>query len=128
MRHDVVIAALALALTQATAQADSRVVRLCGKDHVNEITSQTDVRANPKGYYVASLGEQLDAEDPRVILSADSEFYLCTRSAATPDMDATKAILLMNERVVKYLFVPSTPGETGGLPEPGSRQSVRAAK
>ena len=32
-------------------------------------------------------------------------FYLCTRPAATPGMDMTKALLLMHERTVKYLFV-----------------------
>ena len=37
---------------------------------------------------------------------ARDDFYLCTRPAATPDMDATKALLLMHERTVKYLFVP----------------------
>ena len=31
------------------------------------------------------------------------------RAAATPEMDATKAILLMRERTVKHLFVPFAP-------------------
>ena len=48
----------------------------------------------------------LCANDARIILSTNNEFCVCTRPAATPDMDATKALLLMKERVVKYLFVP----------------------
>ena len=65
-----------------------------------------DVRPNPAGFYVASLREQVSEGDPRIILSPSDEFYLCTRPAATPDMDMSKALLLMHERTVKYLFVP----------------------
>jgi hypothetical protein len=101
------LTALALLLAAQTASAaDSRIAKLCGPDHVNEVASQDDVRANPAGYYVASLREQVREGDPRIVLTTGEEFYLCTRSAATPDMDATKALLLMKERVVKYLFVP----------------------
>ena len=60
----------------------------------------------PAGFYVASLREQVSEGDPRIILSTSDEFYLCTRPAATPDMDTSKALLLMHERIVKYLFVP----------------------
>ncbi|MDQ6437735.1 hypothetical protein RB623_27095 [Mesorhizobium sp. LHD-90] len=41
-------------------------------------------------------------------MSASDDFYLSTRPAATPDMDTSKALLLMQERAVKYLFVPVT--------------------
>lgn len=102
------IIALSLLLATSTAvKADSRIAELCGTDHVNEVASEVDVRPNPVGFYVASLGEQISDRDPRIILSTDDEFYLCTRTAATPDMDASKALLLMQERMVKYLFVPS---------------------
>ena len=51
-------------------------------------------------------GSRSSEGDPRIILTTSDEFYLCTRTAATPDMDTTKALLLMRERTVKYLFVP----------------------
>jgi hypothetical protein len=101
--------AIALTLLSAgasAAQADSRIAKFCGPDHVNEVASGDDVRPNPAGFYVASLGEQVSEGDPRIILTTSDDFYLCTRPAATPDMDATKALLLMRERTVKYLFVP----------------------
>lgn len=63
-------------------------------------------RPNPSGYYLASLRQQVSEGDPRIILSTNDDFYLCTRPAATPDMDFTKALLLMHGRIVKYLFVP----------------------
>ena len=107
------ILALALVVAaQAAARADSRIAKFCGPDHVNEIAAAGDVRPNPDGYYVATLGEQVSQGDPRILLTTSDEFYLCTRPAATPDMDASKALLLMNERTVKYLFVPVTPRGT----------------
>lgn len=105
-RTGLIIAATLLAAAQGAARADSRMAKLCGADHVNEVASVDDVRPNPDGYYVASIREQVSEDDPRIILTTSDEFYLCTRSAATPDMDASKALLLKRERVVKYLFVP----------------------
>jgi hypothetical protein len=109
MKLKMLFIAVAAAAPLATAGADSRIVQLCGQDHVNEAVSATDVRANPDGFYVASLAEQVSLGDPRIIMTTDDDFHLCTRSAATPEMDATKAILLMRERTVKYLFVPFAP-------------------
>ena len=107
MKQTVFIAALALfSAAQPAASADSRIVKFCGPAHVNEVASEDDVRPNPDGYYVTSLREQVSEGDPRIILTTSDEFYLCTRPAATPDMETTKALLLMHERTVKYLFVP----------------------
>ena len=105
-RTSLIIALALLSAAPSVAKADSRIARLCGPDHVNEVASADDVSANPAGYYVASLREQIYEGDPRIVLTTSDEFYLCTRTAATPDMDATKALLLMRERTVKYLFVP----------------------
>lgn len=100
------VAVLTVLSASLPAHAESRIAELCGPDHVNEIASQADVSTNPAGFYVASLREQVSDRDPRVILSPVNGFYLCTRVAATPDMDSSKALLLMRERTVKYLFVP----------------------
>ena len=107
MKRTKLIIALALLLAaQTAAEADSRIAKLCGSDHVNEAASTDDVRPNPAGFYVTSLREQVSEGDPRIVLSPSDDFYLCTRPAATPDMDTSKALLLMKERTVKYLFVP----------------------
>src|SRR5262245_38039062 len=107
MKRTMFIVALALTFAaQSAANADSGIARLCGPHHVNEVASGDDVRPNPAGYFVASLREQISDGDPRIILSTSDEFYLCTRPAATPDMDTSKALLLMQKRTVKYLFVP----------------------
>lgn len=105
-RTNCIIALSLLLSTSTAARADSRIVKFCGADHVNEAASEDDVRPNPGGFYVASLREQVSEGDPRIILSTSDAFYLCTRTAATPDMDTSKALLLMQERMVKYLFVP----------------------
>jgi hypothetical protein len=117
MKSTKLIIALALLLAaQTAAEADSRIAKLCGSDHVNEAAANDDVRPNPAGFYVASLREQVSMGDPRIVLRSGDDFYLCTRPAATPDMDSAKALLLMKERTVKYLFVPvirrSTRGST----------------
>ncbi|MES0070133.1 hypothetical protein NKJ73_30850 [Mesorhizobium sp. M0074] len=107
MKRTRLIISLALLVTaQAAAAADPDIARLCGPDHVNEVASSDDVRPNPRGYYVASLKEQVYEGDPRIFLTTNDDFYLCTGPAATPDMGSTKALLLMKERVAKYLFVP----------------------
>jgi hypothetical protein len=101
-----IVALFGLLMASTPANAEPRVAELCGPGHVNEMASETDVTANPAGFFVASLREQLSSRDPRIILSPVDGFYLCTRSAATPDMDTSKALLLMRERTVRYLFVP----------------------
>jgi hypothetical protein len=107
MKPTITIAALSFGLAvPMVATADPRVAELCGPGHVNELASETDVRPNPVGFYVASLAEQVGDRDPRIVRTTGATFYLCTRTAATPDMDAAKALLMMRERTVKYLFVP----------------------
>ena len=53
-RTGFVIALACLLAGQTAAKADSRIARLCGPDHVNEVASD-DVRPNPGGYCVANL-------------------------------------------------------------------------
>lgn len=88
------------------AQAQSRIDDLCGADHVNELVSADDIVANPDGYYIRSLETQLSHGDPRLVTATGERFHLCTRSAATPEMDKNRLLLLVGERRVKYLFVP----------------------
>ena len=95
MKRTRFIIALAFVLAaQTAAEADSRIAKLCGSDHVNETASTDDVRPNPAGFYVTSLREQVSEGDPRIVLSPTDDFYFCTRSAATPDMETSKALLL----------------------------------
>ena len=94
------------ALSAAAANAQSRVETLCGVNHINEVASVGDVVANPDGYYIQSLRTQISHGDPRIIRATGASYNLCTRSAATPDMSTTIALTLMDEREVRYLFVP----------------------
>lgn len=101
-----IIIALAAVIAAGTANADSRIVRFCGPGHENEMASPWDVQPNPGGYYVVSLSEQVSEGDPRIILTNDPEFHLCTRTIATPEMSATEFHVLGGARTVRYLFVP----------------------
>jgi hypothetical protein len=109
MRRFALITALTMAATNAAMAEDSRIEKLCGVDHRNELVSPQDATANPAGYYIASLQVQLPLGDPRIIATNENTFHLCTRSPAVPDMDPNKAMLLMKERTVKFLFVPMKP-------------------
>lgn len=100
------IAAIIIAAPAPTF-AQSMIDAFCGHDHANEVAAPGDVQANPDGFYVQSLKEQLSHGDPRIVRGVGDRFHLCTTSAATPDMDSTRAIQLMNERRVKFLFVPN---------------------
>lgn len=75
-------------------------------------------RPNPSGYYLASLRQQVSEGDPRIILSTNDDFYLCTRPAATPDMESTKALLLMRERIVSTYSCQSCGATLVGHPKP----------
>lgn len=99
----------ALILTAGTAISGEKIDTLCGAGHVNEVSSDGDVTENPNGYYIRSMQVQLSHGDPRLVLGVGDEYRLCTRPAATPDMEANRARLLVNERAVKYLFVPFAP-------------------
>lgn len=106
MKSTIALTTLAL-LTAMPASAGTMIDTLCGDNHSNEVLSADDVTANPDGYYIRSLQTQISHGDIRIVQAVGKEFHLCTRSAATPDMEATKAALLAGERSVKYLFVPT---------------------
>ncbi len=89
------------------AQAEGMIDTLCGPGHASEAAGPDDIQPNPGGYYVASLQTQLSHGDPRIVHAVGKTFHLCTRPAATPDMDPTRASLLMDKRIVSYLFVPT---------------------
>jgi hypothetical protein len=107
----IILIAATLTATGALASdtQDSRIAELCGAEHVNEATSPDDVSANPDGYYIASIGEQVSLGDPRIVLTNDAEPYFCTRSAALPTMDATNFALRQDQRVTRWLFVQPHP-------------------
>lgn len=107
MKPTLTLAALAL-LAATSAKSETTIDRLCGAGHVNEAAAG-DVIANPDGYYVRSLRVQLSHSDVRIVQAVGDVFHLCTRTAATPEMDTGKAKLLMSERRVRYLFVPVCP-------------------
>jgi hypothetical protein len=93
-------------LMASAAHAETRIDTLCGSGHVNEVANPQDVRANPGGYYIVSLQTQLSQGDPRIVEATGDAFHLCTSSLATPNMEPNRALLLMQTRDVKYLFVP----------------------
>ena len=105
MKAKLAIAAAAIVSASASF-ADSRIESLCGAGHLNEVAAADDVVSNPDGFYIRSLQTQISFGDLRIVQTTGSSFHLCTASAATPDMDSNKALLLMNERRVKYLFAP----------------------
>jgi hypothetical protein len=105
MSNIFVFTAAALVMV-STAQAETRIDTLCGSGHRNEVAGPQDIQANPGGYYIVSLRTQLPLGDPRIVNATGEVFHLCTSTPATPDMETTRALLLMQTRVVKYLFVP----------------------
>ena len=105
MTRTFALAAIAFLMASA-AQGETRIDAFCGSGHRNEVAGPQDVRANPAGYYIVSLHTQLSTGDPRIVQATGAVFHLCTSSAATPDMETTRALLLMQTREVKYLFVP----------------------
>jgi hypothetical protein len=104
-----VAATAATALEKEVAQIDSRVAELCGTGHVNEIAGPDDIRSNPDGYFVTSLNEQISLEDGRIVFTNAQAPYLCTRSAATPDMDMANVSKNADRRTTSWLFVPFQP-------------------
>lgn len=105
MKQIAILATLACTMASSV-YAEGMIAKLCGRDHQNEVATYTDVTSNPDGYYIRSLRTQLSHGDARIVKAVGDSYYLCTVSAARPDMDQTKALLAMKERAVKYLFVP----------------------
>ena len=97
---------IAFTMVVGTAEAQSKVEELCGRNHINQATVYGDVTPNPDGYYIRSLQTQLSYGDFRIVKAVGRTFHLCTRDAATPGMDTSTAINLANKRVIKYLFIP----------------------
>ena len=103
---------IALTMIAGTAEAQSKVAELCGPDHVNQIVAKGEVMENPDGYYVRGLQIQLSHGDPRIVQAVGDTFNLCTRNAATPDMDHSNAINFAQRSEIRYLFVPVGGGKT----------------
>jgi hypothetical protein len=97
---------IALCMLTGTAQAESMISGLCGQDHINEVAALDDVMPNPDGYYVRSMQTQLSHGDARIVEAVGTTFHLCLRSAATPDMDTSRAINFATQKRIKYLFIP----------------------
>lgn len=102
-------AQVAIASEADGSQIDSRVSALCGSEHSNEIAGPNDVTANPDGYFVTSLNEQISLDDERIVFTNATAPYLCTRQVATPNMDATNVIQKADQRTTSWLFVPFHP-------------------
>ena len=99
----------ALIAMTTSVQAESIISELCGLNHENEVQMQSDIQANPDGYFIRDLKIQLSHGDPRIVVAVGDEFHLCTRSAATPDMSANTVEMMKADREVKFLFVPNCP-------------------
>ncbi|WP_209427885.1 hypothetical protein [Pararhodobacter sp. SW119] len=104
-----VVAQPAIAFDTPSPRADSRVSCLFGAGQVNEIGGPDDVRANPNGFYVIGLAEQIPLGDARIVFTNAASPHLCTRQSATPQMDTTNVILNANRRTTSWLFVPFHP-------------------
>lgn len=92
----------------ANVHAQSLIDVHCGADHKNELATNQVVIENPDGYYLPDMQIQLSNGDPRIIRAVGSEFHLCTREAATPEMNITLLFSLPRKREVTYLFVPNS--------------------
>lgn len=97
----------AMALVAGGAEAQSTIDQHCGEGAINQAVSLGDVVANPDGYYVRSLRTQLSHGDARIRQAVGTTFFLCTRSAATPDMDVSGISNAAGRNEITYLFVPT---------------------
>ena len=59
------------------------------------------------GYLVRDLQEVVAADDPRIRISRDGRYHLCTRSRATPDLSEAQVAGLTGQRRVKCLYIPA---------------------
>jgi len=107
MQRTIIAVALALAAGSAAAGPGSIIETMCGLTANSAATGPGDIAANPAGFYIRSLATQISDGDPRIVRTAGTDYYLCTRAAATPDMSATEVLRRAGGRVVRYLFVPA---------------------
>jgi hypothetical protein len=109
MKRTRFIIALALLLAaQKAAEADSRIARFCGPDHVNEIASD-DVRSNPGGYCLASLKSM----DDRAMFTAIAVTILLTDQGELIRLPHVKPMTSMAECRAwthQQEFMPVLPG------------------
>ena len=73
-----------------------------------------EVRQAAGGYYIEPLRLFVSAGDPRVLVSGDAGYHLCTAPAATPDMEISACYLAMDLRTLKCLYVPALSRPDGG--------------
>ena len=78
----------------------------CPRDNCESVASNS-VSQVADGYLVHSLQEVVATGDPRIRISRDGRYHLCTRSRATPEMSGAQVAALAGQRQVKCLYVPA---------------------
>lgn len=91
-RTRLIMALTVLLATQSAAEADSRIARFCGPDHVGEVTPD-EVRPNPGGYCVASLKSM----DDRAMFTAIAVTILLTNQGELIRLSQVKPMASMAE-------------------------------
>ena len=73
----------------------------CKNSGADQITRQAN------GWHVAGLDQVIGFDDPRIRISRDGQFHVCTRSTATPEMSWSLVDQLSGERTLKCLYIPA---------------------
>ena len=79
----------------------------CFPDDDRQVIDTGAVILLAAGYYGTELDELVRFDDPRVRMSRDGQYHVCTRTSATPDLSPTEINQIRGTRVVKCLYVPS---------------------
>lgn len=74
----------------------------CQTSGIDQVTQQAD------GWHVASLDEVISFDDPRIRVSSDGQFHVCTRSIAIPGLSWSQVDQLSGARTLKCLYIPAT--------------------
>lgn len=72
-----------------------------------KVQDASAVLLQAEGYYLPELDVLIRFGDPRLHVSRDGRYHICTRTLATPDLSQTVIDNIGGERVLKCLYVPA---------------------
>ena len=94
-------------LAAPASHAQSAISPDCCPERDCRVGLASEVVATSNGYHIVDLDVVVSADDPRVRMSTDSRFYICSRPDIAPSLPASLFTLSLETPILKCLLVPA---------------------
>ena len=98
---------LLVGLAASAGHAQNAISAECCPQRDCRVDVSNGVAMTDNGYHIVDLDIDVSVDDPRVGISPDGQFHVCSRAEATPNMSPSKFGLSSKAPTLKCLLVPA---------------------